>query len=140
MKDIPFFANQVKIALRNCGVVDFASLESYVANDGFTAILKALSMSPMEVVEEIKASGLRGRGGAGFPTGVKWEAGQKQQAEQKYIVCNADEGDPGAFMDRSVLESDPFGLIEGMMIAAYAIGADKGYVYVRAEYPIAVER
>lgn len=140
MKDIPFFANQVKIALRNCGVVDFASVESYIANGGFTAIAKALGMERADVVEEMKASGLRGRGGAGFPTGVKWEAGFKQQAEQKYIVCNADEGDPGAFMDRSVLESDPFGLIEGMMIAGYAIGASKGYVYVRAEYPIAVER
>ncbi len=141
MKDIPFFSEQVKIALRNCGKVDFASLESYIAAGGFSALAKALKdMDRKATVEEIKLSGLRGRGGGGFPTGIKWEAGMNAPGERKYIVCNADEGDPGAFMDRSLIESDPFGLIEGMMIGAYAIGASAGFVYVRAEYPIAVER
>ena len=141
MKDIPFFSEQVKIALRNCGKIDFSSLEAYIAVGGFSAAAKALTgMSPKDVVEEVKRSGLRGRGGGGFPTGVKWEAGLNAKGEQKYITCNADEGDPGAFMDRSLIESDPFGLIEGMMIAAYAIGASKGFIYVRAEYPLAVSR
>ena len=140
-KDIPFFSEQVQIALRNCGHVDFSSLESYIAAGGFSALGKALTeMDRAAVVNEMKLSGLRGRGGGGFPTGVKWEAGMKAPGEQKYIICNADEGDPGAFMDRSLIESDPFGLIEGMMIGAYAIGANMGFVYVRAEYPIAVER
>lgn len=141
IKDIPYFTKQVKIALKNCGNIDFSSIEEYITNDGYQAIEKALSKySPSEVVEEIKKSGLRGRGGGGFPTGIKWEAGLKAKGEIKYIVCNADEGDPGAFMDRSVLEGDPHSIIEGMMIAGYAIGAQKGYVYIRAEYPIAVER
>ena len=140
MKDVPFFSEQVKIALRNCGKVDYASLESAVANGGFEALARALSMERKAVVEEVKLSGLRGRGGGGFPTGLKWEAGYKAREGDKYIICNADEGDPGAFMDRSLIESDPFGLIEGMIIGAYAIGAQKGYVYIRAEYPIAVER
>ncbi|MDR0897894.1 MAG: NAD(P)H-dependent oxidoreductase subunit E, partial [Oscillospiraceae bacterium] len=140
MKDIPFFSEQVKIALRNCGKVDFASLADYIAQGGYQPLCKALNTGRADVVDEMKRSGLRGRGGGGFPTGRKWEAGMNAPGEQKYIICNADEGDPGAFMDRSLLESDPFGLIEGMMIGAYAIGANMGYVYVRAEYPIAVER
>ena len=141
IENIPFFSKQVKIALRNCGKVDFASLESYIAQGGFSPLAKVLTeMDRKAIVEEMKLSGLRGRGGGGFPTGLKWEAGMNAPGDQKYIVCNADEGDPGAFMDRSLIESDPFGLIEGMMIGGYAIGANKGVVYVRAEYPIAVER
>ena len=143
LDDIPFFKEQVRIALRNCGRMEFASIEAYIARDGYAAAAKALDhLSREEVVEIVKASGLRGRGGAGFPTGIKWESGMKAVSEdgQKYMVCNADEGDPGAFMDRSILEGDPHSIIEGMMLGAYAIGADKGYVYVRAEYPIAVER
>ncbi len=141
LDDISFFKEQVRIALRNCGRMEYASLDAYIARDGYAAAAKALlGMTPEQVVEEMKASGLRGRGGAGFPTGVKWEAGMKAPKGQKYIVCNADEGDPGAFMDRSVLEGDPHSIIEGMLLGGYAIGADKGYVYVRAEYPLAVER
>lgn len=141
LKDIPFFAEQVQIALRNCGKIDFASMENYIAKDGYAAIAKAVTgMTQADVVEEIKKSGLRGRGGGGFPTGIKWQAGMNAKGDQKYIVCNADEGDPGAFMDRSLLEGDPHGIIEGMMLGGYAIGANMGYVYVRAEYPIAVER
>ena len=139
--DISFFKQQVKVVLRNCGRMEYASLEAYIARDGYAAIGKAVtSMSREQVVGEMKKSGLRGRGGAGFPTGLKWEAGMKAVSDQKYMVCNADEGDPGAFMDRSVLEGDPHSIIEGMMLGGYAIGADKGYVYVRAEYPLAVER
>ena len=131
LADIGFFQEQVRIALRNCGQMEYGSLDAYIARDGYAAIAKALSdLSPAGVVEELKASGLRGRGGAGFPTGVKWEAGMKAPAGQKYMVCNADEGDPGAFMDRSILEGDPHSLIEGMMLGGFAIGADKGYVYV----------
>jgi len=141
IKDIKFFKDQVKIALNNCGKIDYADLEEYIANDGYFAIAKALSgLTPVNVVDEIKKAGLRGRGGGGFPTGVKWEAGLKAVSDQKYIVCNADEGDPGAFMDRSLLEGDPHSVIEGMMLGGFAIGASKGYVYVRAEYPLAVER
>lgn len=143
LDDISFFKSQVRIALRNCGRMEFASLEAYIARDGYRSISKALSsMSQADVVDTIKDSGLRGRGGAGFPTGVKWEAGRKALPKNgmKYMVCNADEGDPGAFMDRSLLEGDPHSIIEGMMLGGYAIGASKGYVYVRAEYPIAVER
>jgi len=139
--DIDFFRHQVRIALRNCGAIEYGDVESYIAHDGYLAAAKVLSeMTPEQVVETVKASGLRGRGGAGFPTGVKWEAGSKAAGSVKYIVCNADEGDPGAFMDRSIIEGDPHTLIEGMMIGAYAIGANKGYVYIRAEYPIAIER
>ncbi|MGI5891881.1 MAG: NADH-quinone oxidoreductase subunit NuoF [Bacillota bacterium] len=139
--DIPFYSNQYRIALRNCGVIDYASIESYIANDGYYAAYKALtSMTDKEVVDEVKASGLRGRGGGGFPTGIKWEAGWKAPKGNKYFVCNADEGDPGAFMDRSIIEGDPHNLIEGMILGGYAIGASKGYVYIRAEYPIAIER
>lgn len=141
IKDIDYFKRQTKIALRNCGEIDYASLEQYIAKEGYMALAKVLKdMSPIDVVNEMKKSGLRGRGGGGFPTGIKWEAGLNADGKTKYIVCNADEGDPGAFMDRSILEGDPHSVIEGMMIAGYAIGASKGYVYVRAEYPIAVER
>jgi len=141
IKDIDYFKDQVKIALKNCGNISYSSLEEYIANDGYIALAKALGeMSPPDVVNEVKKSGLRGRGGAGFPTGIKWESGMKAESDIKYIVCNGDEGDPGAFMDRSILEGDPHTVIEGMLIGAYAIGAKKGYVYVRAEYPLAVER
>lgn len=141
MKDIPFFKNQMKIVMKNCGRIDYSSLEEYIANDGYFALAKVLGgMSPESVIEEVKKSNLKGRGGAGFPTGVKWEAGRNSVAENKFVVCNADEGDPGAFMDRSILEGDPHSVIEGMIIAGYAIGANKGYIYIRAEYPLAVER
>jgi len=141
LKDIDFFKNQVKIALKNCGSIDYSSLDEYIAKDGYMAIAKVLdSLSREDVAAEVKKSGLRGRGGAGFPTGIKLESGMKAEGPVKYLVCNADEGDPGAFMDRSLLEGDPHCIIEGMMISAYAIGATKGYIYVRAEYPLAVER
>jgi NADH-quinone oxidoreductase subunit F len=141
MHDVEFFNRQVKIVLRNSGLIDPLKIEDYVARDGYAALAKALvDMTPEKIVEEVLASGLRGRGGAGFPTGLKWRFAQQQKEETKYILCNADEGDPGAFMDRSVLEGDPHSVIEGMTIGAYAIGAHQGYVYVRAEYPLAVER
>jgi NADH:ubiquinone oxidoreductase subunit F (NADH-binding)/(2Fe-2S) ferredoxin/Pyruvate/2-oxoacid:ferredoxin oxidoreductase delta subunit len=138
-KEVPFYKEQMKIVLRNCGQIDPTRMEDYIVRDGYQAIAKVLSsMSPDEVIEEVVRSGLRGRGGAGFPTGNKWKFARNAQGEMKYIICNADEGDPGAFMDRAVLEGDPHTVLEGMLIAAYAIGAPKGYVYVRAEYPIAV--
>ena len=141
MDDIGFFKDQVKIVLRNCGIIDYDDIEAYISRDGYMAIAKVLGdKSPQDVVDEIKKSGLRGRGGAGFPTGIKWQAGLDAKSDRKFIVCNADEGDPGAFMDRSILEGDPHTVIEGMMLGGYAIGASMGYVYVRAEYPIAVER
>jgi len=141
LKDHSFFKKQTKVVLENCGIVNPASIDSYIARGGFKAFDKVLRLMKQEdVIKEIKDSGLRGRGGAGFPTGVKWELAFKKKSDVKYIVCNADEGDPGAFMDRSVLESDPFRVIEGMLIAAYAIGAVKGYVYCRAEYPLAIKR
>ena len=141
VKDIEFFKSQKKVVLRNCGSIDCRSLEEYVVNDGYMGLYKAITeMTPDEVIDEIKQSSLRGRGGGGFPTGLKWSFARKSPGDEKYIICNADEGDPGAFMDRSLLEGDAHGLIEGMAIAAYAIGAKKGYVYVRAEYPLAVER
>jgi len=134
-------AKQKRVVLRNCGIIDPESLEDYLAADGYKALEKALnSMSPQDVIDEITTSGLRGRGGAGFPTGIKWGFAHKAQGTPKYIVCNADEGDPGAFMDRSVLESDPHTVIEGMLIAGYAVGASEGYFYVRAEYPLAIKR
>jgi len=134
-------SKQVRIALRNCGIIDPVSLEEYVARDGFFALEKVLStMSPKEVCDEVSASGLRGRGGGGFPTGLKWSLEAKNDAKQKYIICNADEGDPGAFMDRAVLEGDPFSVIEALVIGGYATGSSQGYVYIRAEYPLAVER
>ena len=139
--DIEFFKQQVKIALRNCGMMEHASIEAYIARDGYMAAANALlDKTGADVVREVKEAGLMGRGGAGFPTGVKWEAGLRAPGEVKYIVCNADEGDPGAFMDRSIIEGDPHSLIEGMLLGGYAIGAHTGYVYVRAEYPLAVAR
>ncbi len=136
-----FLAKQVRIVLRNCGTIDPESIDDYLAADGYEALRKVLhSMSPQEVIDEITRSGLRGRGGAGFPTGVKWSFAKKASGNPKYLICNADEGDPGAFMDRSVLESDPHSVIEGILIAAYAIGASEAYIYVRAEYPLAVRR
>jgi len=141
IRDLEFFRKQVKIVLRNCGVIDPLKIEDYVARDGYAALAKALTrMTPEQVVEEVKASGLRGRGGGGFPTGLKWAFARKTPGEVKYVLCNADEGDPGAFMDRSVLEGDPHSVIEAMAIAGYAIGAHQGFVYVRAEYPLAIER
>ncbi|MEA4891448.1 MAG: NADH-quinone oxidoreductase subunit NuoF [Peptococcaceae bacterium] len=141
MEDIQFFKHQKRVALENCGKIDPENIEEYIAHDGYFALAKAITeMTPEEVVDVVKKSGLRGRGGAGFPTGMKWSFAAPVQADQKYVVCNADEGDPGAFMDRSVLEGDPHSVLEAMAIAGYAIGASKGYIYVRAEYPIAVER
>jgi NADH-quinone oxidoreductase subunit F len=139
--DIDFFKAQVKIALRNCGSIENDSIKAYIAKDGYFAIAKILKVfSPEKVIEEITNSGLRGRGGAGFLTGVKWKAGHLAKSDQKYMICNADEGDPGAFMDRSIIEGDPHSVIEGMMIGGYAIGASKGYIYIRAEYPLAIKR
>ncbi len=141
MEDIEFYRKQYKIVLKNCGRIDFNSLEEYIANDGYSALEKVLSsMSREETIEEIAKSGLRGRGGGGFPTGLKWKLAMKTEASNKYVICNADEGDPGAFMDRSLIEGDPHSVIEGMMIAGYSIGANKGVVYVRAEYPLAIDR
>ncbi|MBU2611941.1 MAG: NADH-quinone oxidoreductase subunit NuoF [Chloroflexi bacterium] len=138
-QDIPFYNRQVRIALRNCGLIDPRNIEEYIAQDGYRGLAKALTeFSPEEVIEVVKDSGLRGRGGAGFPTGVKWEFCRRAKGSPKYVICNADEGDPGAFMDRSILEGDPHSVIEGMTIAANAIGAQDGYVYVRAEYPLAI--
>ncbi|MCQ4022770.1 MULTISPECIES: NADH-quinone oxidoreductase subunit NuoF [unclassified Ruminococcus] len=141
LNDTPFYAKQQRTALRNCGVINPECIDEYIAMDGYKALEKVLtSMTPEQVIDEIKASGLRGRGGGGFPTGLKWSFAAAQQADQKYVCCNADEGDPGAFMDRSILEGDPHTVLEAMAIAGYAIGSTQGYIYVRAEYPIAVER
>jgi NADH-quinone oxidoreductase subunit F/NADP-reducing hydrogenase subunit HndC len=135
----PFFSKQLKVVLRNCGEIDPLDLNQYIARDGYQALAHVLhTMTPEQVIEAVTKSGLRGRGGAGFPTGVKWKAAHDAPGTPKYLICNGDEGDPGAFMDRAVLEGDPHSVIEGMLIGAYAIGATKGYVYVRAEYPIAV--
>ncbi|MBN1270133.1 MAG: NADH-quinone oxidoreductase subunit F, partial [Kiritimatiellae bacterium] len=139
--ELAFLAAQQRIVLRNCGTIDPESLDDYVKAGGYQGLRKALfEMTPAGILEEVKASGLRGRGGAGFPTGVKWSLTATQKAEPKYIICNADEGDPGAFMDRSVLESDPQSVIEGMIICARAVGAHHGYIYCRAEYPLAIRR
>lgn len=132
-------ANQQRIVLRNCGNIDPESLEDYEKSGGYLALKKALTMQPIEIIEEVKASGLRGRGGAGFSTGLKWQFAHNAKSGKKYVVCNADEGDPGAFMDRSTLEGDPHAIIEGMIIGAFAMGADEGYLYVRAEYPMAIK-
>lgn len=141
LDELTFYKKQKRIALQNCGVIDPENIDEYIAFDGYCALEKALKeMTPEEVIKEVTDSGLRGRGGAGFPTGKKWELTRIAKGEQKYVVCNADEGDPGAFMDRSILEGDPHCVLEAMAIAGYAIGANKGYIYVRAEYPIAVER
>ena len=130
-----FYKKQLRIALRNCGFINPENIEEYIARDGYSALAKCITeMSPEEVIKEIKLSGLRGRGGGGFPTGLKWEFASKYQADQKYVVCNADEGDPGAFMDRSIMEGDPHSVIEAMAICGYSIGATKGLVYIRAEY------
>lgn len=134
-----FFAKQVRVVLKNCGFIDPEKIQEYVENDGYKGLANALKMSSDEVVEEVKKAGLRGRGGAGFPTGLKWGFCRSSQNDKKYVICNADEGDPGAFMDRGVLEGDPHSVIEGMLIGAYAIGADEGYVYCRAEYPLAIK-
>jgi len=139
--EMPFYRSQTRRVLRNCGFVDPEKIDDYIVRGGYHALAKALDgMSPEEVIEEVKASGLRGRGGAGFPTGLKWDFTYKATGDQKYVVCNFDEGDPGAFMNRSEVEGDPHRLLEGLAIAAYAIGADKGYIYVRAEYPLAIQR
>ena len=139
--NIPFYQKQYRIVLRNCGVIDPEKIEDYIARDGYKAIEKVLfEMTPEQVVDEILKSGLRGRGGAGFPTGMKWKFAQQQPKGQKYMVCNADEGDPGAYMDRSTLEGDPHSVLEAMTIAGYAIGASKGFIYIRAEYPLAIHR
>lgn len=141
LDDIEFYKKQNRVALRNCGVIDPEVIDEYIAFDGYNALGTCLTeKTPQEVIDIIKASGLRGRGGGGFPTGVKWQFGHDAKGDQKYVICNADEGDPGAFMDRSVLEGDPHSVIEAMAIAGYSIGANMGYVYVRAEYPIAVKR
>ena len=138
--ELPMLQPQVRITLRNCGLIDPENLNHYIANGGYSGFVKALEMTPEAVIEEIKKSGLRGRGGAGFPTGMKWELCRKSSGTVKYIICNADEGDPGAFMNRSLLEGDPHSVLEGMLIGAYAIGATKGYIYCRAEKPLAIER
>ncbi|MBQ7612568.1 MAG: NADH-quinone oxidoreductase subunit NuoF [Spirochaetaceae bacterium] len=141
IEEIPFYKKQMRIVLRNCGLIDPENIEDYIAHEGYFALEKALfEMSSEQIIEEIKASGLRGRGGAGFPTGLKWEAGLKAKGDIKYVVCNADEGDPGAYMDRSTIEGDPHSIIEAMAICGKAIGASKGFVYIRAEYPLAVRR
>ncbi|MHB1161215.1 MAG: SLBB domain-containing protein, partial [Chloroflexota bacterium] len=140
-KDIPFYGRQMRIALRNCGFINPEEIDEYIARGGYEAMAKALfEMTPEQIIDTVKSSGLRGRGGAGFLTGLKWELCKKATGDLKYIVCNADEGDPGAFMDRSILEGDPHTVIEGMAIAARAIGAREGYVYCRAEYPLAIQR
>ena len=141
LNEIGFYKQQQRVALRNCGVIDPENIDEYIAFDGYKALAKALTeMTPEQVIQEVLDSGLRGRGGAGFPTGKKWQFARATQAPQKYFVCNADEGDPGAFMDRSLLEGDPHAIIDAMAIGGYAIGASEGWVYVRAEYPIAVKR
>lgn len=138
---VDFFKRQLRIALRNCGVINPESIDEYIAYDGYKALAKVLTeMTPQQVIDVVKKSGLRGRGGAGFPAGLKWEFTAKARGDMKYVCCNADEGDPGAFMDRSILEGDPHSILEAMAIAGYAVGSDQGYIYVRAEYPIAVKR
>ncbi|MCK9627094.1 MAG: NADH-quinone oxidoreductase subunit NuoF [Bacteroidales bacterium] len=140
-KHMGFYQKQIRIALRNCGFINPENIDEYIARDGYAALGKALTeMTPQQVIDQIKKSGLRGRGGGGFPTGLKWEIAAGNKADQKYVVCNADEGDPGAFMDRSILEGDPHSIIEAMAICGYCIGATKGIVYIRAEYPLAIQR
>ena len=138
--ELPVLKPQVRIALRNCGLIDPENANHYIARGGYSGLARALEMTPEAVISEVQKSGLRGRGGAGFPTGLKWEFSRRAQGAPKYIVCNADEGDPGAFMDRSLLEGDPHAVLEGILIGAYAIGASEGYIYIRAEYPLAIER
>jgi len=138
--ELPRFEHEHRLLLRNCGYISPGSIHHYIANGGYSSLAKALKMEPAAIVEEVKKSGLRGRGGAGFSTGIKWDLFRKASGQTKYLICNADEGDPGAFMDRVVLESDPQQLVEGMIIAGYATGANKGFIYIRAEYPLAIER
>ncbi|MCB0227978.1 MAG: NADH-quinone oxidoreductase subunit F, partial [Anaerolineae bacterium] len=139
--EIGFYGKQQRILLGNCGVIDPENIGHYLAKDGYQALRKCLlELTPEEIIDEMISSNLRGRGGGGFPAGMKWKLARQTQSWPKYVICNADEGDPGAFMDRSVLEGDPHSVIEGMIIAAYAIGADRGYIYCRAEYPLAIER
>ena len=139
--DVDFFGKQMRISLRNCGVIDPENIDDYLSLRGYEALAKALDgMTPEQVIAEVKKSGLRGRGGAGFPTGMKWEFTAKQKSDEKYVICNADEGDPGAFMDRSLIEGDPHTVLEGMAIAGFAVGARKGIIYIRAEYPLAIKR
>ena len=139
--DIPFLNQQTRIVLENCGKINAESIDEYIAVGGFQALAKALfEMTPQDVIDEVTKSGLRGRGGAGFPAGRKWSQVARQEEKVRYVVCNGDEGDPGAFMDGSVMEGDPYKMIEGMIIAAYAVGAENGYIYVRAEYPLSVKR
>ncbi|MEE9399291.1 MAG: NADH-quinone oxidoreductase subunit NuoF, partial [Dehalococcoidales bacterium] len=140
LSELPMLKPQVRIALRNCGIIDPEDINQYIAHGGYSGLEKALQLPPDEVIEAIKKSGLRGRGGAGFPTGLKWEFCRKASGDVKYVICNADEGDPGAFMDRSLLEGDPHSVLEGLLIGAYAMGASEGYIYIRAEYPLAIER
>ena len=139
-KKHPMVELQKRVVLRNCGVINPDDFWHYLARGGYEGLERAFSMSPEDVIEEMKKSGLRGRGGAGFPTGMKWSFARASKSDEKYIICNADEGDPGAFMDRSVLEGDPHAIVEGLMIAGYAIGAQHAYIYVRSEYPLAIER
>lgn len=140
-KHMDFYKKQMRVALRNCGFIDPDNIEEYIGRDGYQALAKCLTeFTPEQVIEEVKKSGLRGRGGAGFPTGLKWQLARANDADQKYVVCNADEGDPGAFMDRSILEGDPHSIVEAMSICGYAIGASQGRVYIRAEYPLAIKR
>ena len=141
LDEVPFYQKQMRVALRNCGVINPENIDEYIAFDGYMALGKVLTeMTPEDVIALLKESGLRGRGGAGFPAGLKWEFTYKAKGDKKFVACNSDEGDPGAFMDRSILEGDPHSVIEAMTIAGYTVGADQGYIYVRAEYPIAVER
>jgi len=141
LNDVEFYKHQTRLALRNCGVIDPEQIDEYIAFDGYKALARTLTeMSPQQVIDVLKESGLRGRGGGGFPTGLKWQFCRNSPGEKKYVICNADEGDPGAFMDRSVLEGDPHAVLEAMALCGYAIGSDEGYIYVRAEYPIAVRR
>jgi NADP-reducing hydrogenase subunit HndC len=140
-EDIKFYQKQERIVLRNCGIIDPENIDEYIARDGYIGLEKALfELSSDDIINELKKSGLRGRGGAGFPTGLKWSFSQRIESDQKYIVCNADEGDPGAYMDRATLEGDPHSVIEAMIIAGKCIGADKGAIYIRAEYPLAIKR
>ena len=141
LNDTNFYKKQHRVALRNCGLINPENIDEYIAMDGYQALARVLTtMTPEETIDVVLKSGLRGRGGAGFPTGLKWSFARKSVSDKKYVCCNADEGDPGAFMDRSVLEGDPHSVLEAMAIAAYAIGSDEGYIYVRAEYPIAIHR
>ena len=140
-KHMGFYKKQLRIALRNCGTIDPENIDESIARNAYQALGKAITeMNPQETIDLIKCSGLRGRGGAGFPTGLKWEIASRNQADRKYVVCNADEGDPGAFMDRSILEGDPHSVLEAMAICGYCIGATKGLIYIRAEYPLAIRR